>query len=577
MPDVDKLIARNTQMKNMKTPWLPLYQALAMYVFLRKQYFTIDYLKTPFMLNFVFDSTAIHAAHMMAASLVGQILPNPFESFEFVPEIASTELTDEDYDFFQTVNEVIPSVMSLPEANTMPSLYETILDMGVFGIGSWCVDETDDYAAPVRFSSSDAKVMSVDENQYGQVDTVYLEKMMRVVQIVEKYGYDNCSQVVQKKYMDKEFDTEIKVLQVIEPRRERDPMMLGALDMPYASIHIELDQRHILLESGYNELPVIVARFWKNSNEIQGRSPAMDALPDIRAVNKLVEIFERAGEMGLDPPRMISSEDVLGAGKTPWGPGVEIPVHTNSRLGTDRRPPIEIIQTMDNPSWATQRISDLRDNIREYFMIDYLTDLNNKSRQTLGEADIRNEKGMYITGSVLNRVLVELLGPALDRAFNILLAKGFFGVIRGSVQDARLQAMGIQPKYISSRFIQSRIRGARGYRLNFISPAARLMKLEEAKGLQDLLTFATALAQIKPDSLDVLNADEMLRGRQRLNGASQKMLNTPDQVQQIRQARAQQQAQQQQQQQQLTQAHALKLMGAGAKDLANAGTTGFAA
>src|SRR5579875_1118319 len=572
-PNVDRIIERNTKLKGMKQPWLPLYQALAMYVFLRKQYFTIDHLKAPFMLNLVYDSTAIHAAHMMAASLVGQIMPNPFESFEFVPQVAQQgDMDDDEYQFFMTVNEVMPAVLSLPDVGMMTSLLECILDMGVFGIGSLCVDETGDYAVPLRMYSADAKVMSVDEDQNGKVDTVYLEKMMRVGQVVEKYGYDNCSDQVKKMYDGQQLDAEIKVLQAIEPRRERNPLKLGNLDMKWSSVHVELDTKHVLKESGYNELPIIVARFWKQVNEIQGRSPAMDALPDIRAVNKLVELFEKAGEMGLDPPKMISSEDVLGAGKIPWGPGVDIPIHTSGRLGTDRRAPIEIIQTVQNPSWATDRIADLRANIQEYFMIEYLTDLNNKSRQTLGEANIRNEKGMFITGSVLNRCLVELLGPALDRAFNILLSMGFFGVIRGSTQDMRLQAMGIQPRYIAPSFIVNRMRGLRGYRLNFIPPAARLMTLEEAQGLQDLIQFATTLGAVKPNALDVINEDEAIRARQRLNGASQKVLNSPDQVDQIRQARAQQQQQAQQQQEQIMGAHALKLAGAGVKDLADAGS-----
>src|SRR5579885_2073902 len=318
-PNVDRIIERNTKLKGMKQPWLPLYQALAMYVFLRKQYFTIDHLKAPFMLNLVYDSTAIHAAHMMAASLVGQIMPNPFESFEFVPQVAQQgDMDDDEYQFFMTVNEVMPAVLSLPDVGMMTSLLECILDMGVFGIGSLCVDETGDYAVPLRMYSADAKVMSVDEDQNGKVDTVYLEKMMRVGQVVEKYGYDNCSDQVKKMYDGQQLDAEIKVLQAIEPRRERNPLKLGNLDMKWSSVHVEL--------------------------------------------------VDKAGEMGLDPPKMSSSEDVLGAGKIPWGPGVDIPIHTSGRLGTDRRAPIEIIQTVQNPSWATDRIADLRANIQEYFM-----------------------------------------------------------------------------------------------------------------------------------------------------------------------------------------------------------------
>lgn len=570
--DTNKIVERNTYLKNVKVPWLPLYQSLAMYVFMRKQYFTIDSLKSPFMLNHVFDSTAVHAAHTTAANLVGQIMPNPFEAFEFLPQVAQKQnVYDDSYDFFDTVNEVMPNVLALPDAGFMNALLECILDMVVFGIGAIAVEETNDFAVPIRFYSVDAKVMCVDENQYGKVDTIYMEREVEVIKIVDKYGYDNCSKAVQTKYDAGQTDEKIKILHAIEPRHERNPMKLGTFDMPFASVHIELDTKHLLKESGYNEMPIIVSRFWKNVGEIQGRSPAMDALPDIRAVNKLVEMFEKAGEMGLDPPKMISSEDVLGAGKIPWGPGVDIPVHVNSRLGTDRRPPIEIIQTVQNPSWATDRISDLRQNIKEYFMIDALTNPLGTYRKTLGEADIQNEKAMFTTGPMLNRGLVELEGPALDCSFNILLEKGYFGVVQGSVQDIALQRMGIEPKYLSQDFLSARTMGMKGYKLNFISPAARLMKLEEAQGNQQLLQSALQMAQIKPMALDIINEDEYMRSEQRLSGASRKAINSPDQVNKIRQARAQQQQQMQQQQQQLADATALKHAGAGVKDLASAG------
>lgn len=573
-PDIAKVIERNTQLKNDKAPWLPLYQALAMYCFLRKQYFTIDNLKSPFMFNNIYDSTAPHSANMLAASLVGQIMPNPFESFEFVPQVAQKEGTyDDSYDFFQTVNEVLPNVLALPEAGLMTALMECITDMGVFGIGGIAVEETGDFAIPIRYYSVDAKVMSVDENQYGQIDTVYMERELTVVKVVDKYGFDNCSDKIQKMYLGRQqLDERVKILHAIQPRMERNPLMLGTMDMPFTSLHIELDTKHLLKESGYKEMPIIVGRFSKNVNEVQGRSPAMSALPDIKAVNKLVEMFERAGEMGLDPPKTISAEDVLGAGKIPWGPGVDIPIRINSRLGTDKRPPIEILQTVQNPGWALQRIQSLQENIERYFMLQYLTDLNNTSRQTLGEADIRNEKGMYITGPILTRLLLELESPALDRSFNICLEQGRFGVVKGSVQDFRLQSMGIEPKYISDKFIAYRMNGQKGYRLNFISPAARLMKLEELQGNEQLVKSTGEIAQFKPNAWDVINEDELVRSNQRLGGASSKVLNSPDKVDQIRQARAQQHQQEQQMQAHMAAAATLKQAGSGVKDLANAAT-----
>jgi hypothetical protein len=566
---VKNLLHRHEMLKRRKMPWMTLYQALSQYVMLRKQYFTTDQSEGPFLVNTVFDATALHAAHSMASSLLGQIWPNPFESVEFTPQIAQAEEAFSDaYDMMNTVNEVLPTNLAGAETGVMTAFHEALVDLVVYGVAALFVQETGELRTPIRVKAMDAKTMSFDENDAGIIDTVYMERTYTISQLIKKYGYANVSEHSRQLYdsSGQMLDQKVRVLHAIEPRMERNPLRLGNHDMPFCSIHIEIDQKHMLQESGFEEMPIIVVRFWKNVGEVQGRSPAMDALPDIRAVNKLVEIFERTGEMALDPPKMISSEDVLGAGKAPWYPGAWIPIHASGRLGSDRRP-IEVIQTTENPGWATQRISDLRNTIMQHFMDDVLSDLNNTSRQTLGEADIRNEMRQYKVGPMLIRLLIEMVSPFIDRAFNILLQAGFFGVVEGSEQDFELQLAGITPKYLSEDFIQSRASGLKGYRLNFISPAARLMKLEEAQGTERLTNYVAAVSQFKPEVLDNVNFDESARAMQRLGGASQKLLYSPEQVERMRRDRAQAQAQQQEIEQQMAGAAAFKDAAKGVKDL----------
>lgn len=564
---IKTIMQRHDDLKRLRQNWYPMYQLLAQYVLLRKQYFTADNQDQPFLLNRVYDSTAPHAAEMMASSILGQVWPNPFESFEFVPQIAQDEAAFTDaWDMMNTVNDVMPTNLAAAEAGVITAFHESFKDACIFGTGAVAAIQTNNYALPIQAKSLDTKVMAIAENDAGQVDTVYMEKMFTVGKLVQTYGYGAVSEKVRKLYDNQKLDEKVKVLHAIEPRRERNPLKLGTMDMPYASIHVEIDQKHLLKESGFQEMPIIVFRFWKNSDEVYGRSPAMSALPDIRALNKLVEMFEKAGEMGLDPPKMVSTEDVLGAGKMPWGPGVTIPIHSSGRLGSDRRP-IEPIMTVTNPGWAQQRIADLRDNVQQYFMLDRLSDLNNRSRQTLGEANIRNELRMFMTAPPLIRFLIELVGPFLDRSFNIMLEMGMFGVVRGSVQDIQQQMMGLQPKYISEDFINKRMSGLKGYRINYICPAARLMKLEEANGLESLTSYIMQTSQLDPGVLDNFNFDEAARAKQRLSGASQKVLRSPAEVQKSRQIRAMQQAQMAEMQQAQVGAEAFKNAAKGMKDL----------
>lgn len=570
-PDVEAILDKHEKLKQKKHAWLPLYRALSMFVEQRRQDFTTEGSRSPFILNKVYDSTAPHAANQLAATLLGQLWPNPFESFEFIPQVAQDEQVFSDsYDMMNTVGEIMPANLAIPEANVQLTFHESLKDAGIYGTGAFAVLDTGNPAKPVVTQSIDAKRLNFEEDEYGRVTTAYWEKLFTVGSLVARFGYESVSEDVQKKYDSNKLLEEVRVLQAIEPRRERDPMNMGIHGAAFSSVHVELDSKHILFESGFEEMPIIVFRFWKTVGEVPGRSPAMDALADIRALNKLVELFERAGEMGLDPPRMVQTENVLGGGKIPWGPGIDIPVFHDRVQDGSGRPPIEQIATVQNPSWAIQRISDLRQNIMQYFLIDIMTDLNNTSRQTLGEAHIRNELRMFMTGPTLNRLLLEMLTPFLDRAFNIMLQHGLFGVIRGSQQDFTLQAYGIQPKYISDDFINSRMSGLKGYRLNFISPAARLMKLEEAQGTQRLTDYTMAVSQIWPEAADNFNVDESVRSAQRLYGASGRLLHSPNQVAQTRQARLAQQQAMQQAQQMAEGAAVFKDVAKGAKDAGSA-------
>lgn len=569
--EIDRLLARHEELKNKKRAWLPIWQAIAHSVLLRKQTFLLDSSDGPFVFNQVFDSTAIHALHLMSASLLGQIWPNPFESFEFVPQVAQDFAAFSDaYDMMNTVNDVMPTNLSLPEAGVMTAFHECFQDAGAFGTGAVAIIQTNDYSCPVAVRAIDSKTLSFDENDRGSVDTVYIEKEYTVGTIVQKFGLDAVSERVRKLHKAAELGTKVKVVHVIEPRRERNPLKLGNLDMKYASVHIDVADRHIIKESGFQEMPILVFRFWKNPGELWGRSPAMDALSDIRALNKLVEIFEKSGEMALNPPKLVSTEDVMGAGKIPWFPGANIPTHMSGRMGNEGRPPVEIIHTVGNPSWASQRIIDLRDSVKQYFMMDILSDLNNTSRQTLGEANIRNELRMFQTGPMLIRFLIELVGPFLDRAFNIMLEMGLFGVVRGSLQDIDLQMQGIQPKYLSEDFIMNRTSGFKGYRINYISPAARLMKLEESLGLDNLTAYTLSLAPIYPVAQQMFDAEQAIRTKQKLSGATQKALRSPAALEKIRQMQAAQDAEVAQLQAAGAQAAAFKDAAAGVKNIGGA-------
>ena len=83
-------------------------------------------------------------------------------------------------------------------------------------------------------------------------------------------------------------------------------------NMDYISCHIHQETGAILRESGFMEFPYVVPRYLKSSsNEIYGRSPAMNALPDVKMLNTMSKTTIKAAQKQIDPPLMVPDDGFI--------------------------------------------------------------------------------------------------------------------------------------------------------------------------------------------------------------------------------------------------------------------------
>ena len=81
--------------------------------------------------------------------------------------------------------------------------------------------------------------------------------------------------------------------------------------MPFQSIYFEFGSGHIIDIGGFKELPYVVPRYLKASTETYGRSPGMNALPDVKVLNKMVENSLKAAAKQIDPPLLVPDDGML--------------------------------------------------------------------------------------------------------------------------------------------------------------------------------------------------------------------------------------------------------------------------
>lgn len=571
-----KVIARHEKMKTVKQPWLNTWQLVSEYVMTRKQNFTQDLTPGEFLTGKLFDSTAVSSNHMMASSFIGQLYPNGGKTFQIKPPPSMSKKLAESDDVKEFYNEVTRRVVRVfdnSKCGFITSYEEYMTDLGAFGTaGIGVFEDQSNEDAPVRFVAVDVKKACIDEGVNGFVDTIYIERELSVRQLVQEFGIDTISSKSREAYTEGRLEEKVRVLHAIEPRMDaRVVGGFGNQDFPVASIHIEIVAQHILKESGYHETPVFFSRFWKTMNEIYGRSPAMECMPDILEANVLREALIVATEKVLDPPLIVTDDGTLGGGVINTSAGSISVRRVSGRMGDLNHKAIEPMFTVGELATAEKRVIQLERIIQANFFIDKLTDLNNDSRMTLGEANIRNELRGQSLGIVYSRQIAEMLTPLVERVVHILLEHGLLGVPANSPEAYDAQQNGEEVLVIPDAVLRLMIGGKDAYSVVFTSPATRVMRAAELAGIKQSFMFAAEIAPLSPGVMDNFDVDQTARLVADLTGCPLEAVASLETMQKLREGRAQAQQAAQAEQSRLVAAQAGQATGKGLHEASKAG------
>ena len=139
---------------------------------------------------------------------------------------------------------------------------------------------------------------------------------MPVHAVVEKFGLENLSAETGKLFKKEPFD-KIELVHVARPRTIYNENKLDKKNMPFQSIYFEFSSGHIIDIGGFKELPYVISRYLK-AQQKYGRSPAMNALPDVKVLNKMVETAMKAAAKQVDPPLLVPDDSMLSPIRMCW-------------------------------------------------------------------------------------------------------------------------------------------------------------------------------------------------------------------------------------------------------------------
>ena len=480
----------------------------------------------------IFDATGIHSLELLAASLHGMLTSSANRWFSLRYKEAVLNENDEAREWLE--DSIDKMYLAFARSNFQQEIFENYHDLIAFGTSCLMVEEDEDDI--IRFSARHIKEIYVEENKKGLIDNVYRKFKLTVDQAIQKFGAENLSKEINNTYKSNPYD-EVEICHIVRPRSIYDGSKQDKKNMKFQSIYFEHGTDHVISVGGFNENPYVVSRYLKSSTEIYGRSPSMNALPDVKVLNKMVEHGLKASAKMIDPPLLVPDDSMLAPVR--MTPGSLNYYRSGSR---DRIEPLNIGQ---NTTVTLNAENARREAIARMFHVDQLQIQSNRT-MTATEVLQRNEEKMRILGPVMGRIQSELLEPMINRVFSIMLRNRLF-------REA--------PEILANQEID----------IEYVSPMALAQKGQELQNIMRGLEIFGSISQMAPVQ-DYLDENGLVKQIVQTLGLPARMIKSDKQVEAIRMERQQAQQQQMQMQQQMAESEMAKNAAPLAKEVLNGST-----
>lgn len=397
------------------------------------------------------------------------------------------------------------------------------LMLGVYKqLGSYsfaCLYMEHDYDTVVNFKLLPVGSYRYAKDHRGVIDTLCRSFKESAKNIVEKYGYENCSSEVQSAY-DNNNDAYFELCYFVEKNKEYRPGSPLSKYKKYKAVTYQVGQDKFLEDKGFERFPFAVFEAEVNGEDnYPSNCPGIEALPDAKQLMIQVKEYSKAIKK-LVSPLYKGPASLLKAKGITDAPGQIIPEDDQGRgISTVYEVNPRILE-------LEQSNEKLKETIKEHFYNDLFAVILNtaeRSRTATEVNEIKEEK-------------MVLLSPLLDqvhKGLRVILDWIFYECIRVGI-------MPQPPEEIQAEEMET----------EFISALALAQKVKGISGIERFTTFTTNLAQaVDPTLVYKINGDQIIDDYAEIANINPAHVIPTEDVNKKREQIAQQQAQQQQQQQ----------------------------
>lgn len=368
----------------------------------------------------------------------------------------------------------------------------------------------------------------IDLDGHYRPTIFYREFTMTVSALVDEFGLENCSPAIQGLYRDggASLTRELVVAHAIEPNVGKQAYGIprqfkfrecywewGGSASPQGGAAYA---QGFLRKRGYHEQPNVCIRWDLVSNDAYGRSPGMDALPDIKQLQQEVRRKAQAIDKTVNPP--MEADIQLKNQPASLLPGG---ITYTAGLMQSGNPGFRSVYGNWKPGIGeiSEDLQEIRDRIRRTFFNDILqtaSQYETRSNVTAVEWDMRKSESLVMLGPVLQRIYDEGLKVIVERVFAMAARAGILPPAPEQVQGAAIN-------------------------IEFISMLAQAQAAASTAGIERLLQVIGGVVGVDPSVMDNIDMDFTTNKYSNLMNNDPRIIRSPEQVAQIRQQRQQQQ------------------------------------
>lgn len=504
---LNDILYRFQELMTVQYNWLPQWQEKADYVCPQKNSIMVNRIPGYKRTLRLFESSAIHAMNLFASAIHGTLTPSFTKWFKIGFDEPKLNEVAANRNWLDLVNERVRKTVNA--SNFASEGHQVYIDLATFGTACIFEDERKDQGwwGGLQFKSVPISKYALAEGSDGKVDTLFRDIWMSAHAIHAKWPDTTPEEINWEEHPDRLYE----VIHAVEPTGFRDE-----LAYKWKSTYILYQQRELLSEKGFYNFPFMVPRWQTYSDETYGTAVTDNALPDIRSLNKIVELELRNLGKNVDPPLGSVQGEVI-------GPARMIPGGMTMVKSKDALFPID---TAGNYQVVNLKKTELIERINGIYMIDQLQ-LQTGPQMTATEVNVRYETMMRILGPYLGRLENEWLIPLLSRTFNLMYRAGLFNPL----PPALTQKLQGQPV---------------GLKVEYEGPMARAQRSSDLTAIQSFLQTVEPMAKFDQNVLDNIDFDEIAREAADITGIPSNAIRDKDQTEQIRQAKQQQMEEQQQ-------------------------------